>query len=747
MPTRPGLPRALRALAVLLAAYLLAPLLAALPALGSADWHVLSDRALWQAALVSFGGATLATVLIALGGVPLGYYLARHTGALARTLAFIVQAPLALPPLVSGVLLLFLIGPYAPLGTLFSDAGLQLTDAFAGVVLAQVFVAAPFAVIAARSAFAALDPGLEEVAATLGLRPAQRFMKVALPLAARGIAAGLLLAWLRAIGEFGATVMVAYHPYSLPVFTFVSFGSQGLDAMLPVLLPTLLATLAVVALAAGVQSANLRRSGRGARLARQRLMDAEIDAEVDAAPLADPPSNKGAATDADAQLTPASPNSDAGAAAPDHRAASLQLRLRHRYPGFALDVSITSNARRLAIVGPSGCGKSLSLKLVAGVAPQRADRRALRRAHRRRRTADVDAANLIRIDGVALEQVNAEARRIAYVPQNYALFPHLSLAEQCLLAPDADAGKVARWAKALGLDTLLERRPAALSLGQQQRAALVRALARPSRLILLDEPCSALDTPLRSQLRRALRELQTRIDATTIVVSHDPQDALELADEIVVMDAGRVLQQGRTADVLRRPATLSVARLLDVRNVLPVRRTADGAIAWGNQSDGHVALRMPTDRMLPGATAPAEQAEQADCLLRIPTDAVHVVAIATPEPRSLRTDTSPAASDGPTEVAPQAHAHLSALVESVYPTADGQWLRCAVGDRTLECAYRGTSTVAAGARLTLAIDVARLDCWPAAHEAATAGATPAQVANPAALATPAAPPARARAPT
>jgi molybdate transport system permease protein len=164
---------------------------------------------LLQASLVSVGSATVATALVALGGIPLGYVLARVPGRAMAMLGFAVQLPLALPPLASGILLLFLVGYASPLGRLTNGA---LTDSFTGIVLAEAFVAAPFLIIAARSAFSTIDPVLEDVAATLGHRPWAIFRRVSLALAVRGIWAGLLLTWLRAFGEFGATVMVAYHP-------------------------------------------------------------------------------------------------------------------------------------------------------------------------------------------------------------------------------------------------------------------------------------------------------------------------------------------------------------------------------------------------------------------------------------------------------------------------------------------------------------------------------------------------------
>ena len=245
-------------------------------------------------------------------------------------LGFLVQLPLALPPLASGVLLLFLVGYATPIGRLTGGA---LTDSFAGIVLAEVFVAAPFLIIAARSAFAAMDPGLEGVAATLGRGPLYVFFHVCLPIARPAILSGLLLAWLRAFGEFGATVMVAYHPYSLPVYTYVAFGSQGLPAMLPVLLPTLALALAVMVLS------TLAASRTSARTAM---------AAVPARPAS------------------ATPDIAARAAAPT-RPVDLALQLQKRLGNFQLDVAWSPQARRLAIVGPSGSGKSLTLKMIAGI--------------------------------------------------------------------------------------------------------------------------------------------------------------------------------------------------------------------------------------------------------------------------------------------------------------------------------------------------------------------------------------------
>jgi ABC-type Fe3+/spermidine/putrescine transport system ATPase subunit/ABC-type sulfate transport system permease component len=521
------LPAPLPWLAGLLAIYLIAPLAAGIHQLGLADWHSIDVAALSRACAISLGSASLATLIIAVLGIPLGYLLARLPGRAMATLGFAVQLPLALPPLTSGILLLFLVGYSAPLGQL---TGGMLTDSFAGIVLAEVFVAAPFLIIAARSSFAAIDPVLEGVAATLGRKPLATFFRVSLPIAWPGISSGVLLAWLRAFGEFGATVMVAYHPYSLPVYTYVAFGAEGLPAMMPILLPTLVLALVIMVLNDGF--AGQRRNRRAGPPREDAL----------------PPVAAGA--------SPLAPRT--AAAEP----AGLSLRLEKRLGGFRLDLRWSAQARRLAVLGPSGSGKSLTLQLIAGIAP-------------------ADQAE-IAIGGADLARLDPAVRGVAYVPQSYGLFPHLSVAAQLHFPVGADPLLAHEWTKRFGLAGLEERRPSELSLGQQQRVALARALVRPARLLLLDEPFSALDAPLRVRLRDELLALQHELGATTILVTHDPQEAALLADEILVLVDGRSLQSGPTATVFRRPGSETVARLLGAEHPAEGVVVGEDRIAIGN---------------------------------------------------------------------------------------------------------------------------------------------------------------------
>ena len=254
------LPMILAGLGAVLVLYLALPFIAGLAALNRADTLAAARDAVRAGAVgVSIGTATLSTAVAALFGVPLAYVLARADFPGKAVVATAVYLPLVVPPLAGGLLLLTVFGPHGPLGAWFDGRGIQIADAWPGIVLAQVFVAAPFLIVAAHVAFAGVDPALERASYALGVPPLRTFFRVSLPLAWPGILAGLPLTWLRALGEFGATVMLAYHPYSLPVYLFVQFGAEGLRAALPIA-----AVLAVVGIAALAVVGGMRRLGAAA---------------------------------------------------------------------------------------------------------------------------------------------------------------------------------------------------------------------------------------------------------------------------------------------------------------------------------------------------------------------------------------------------------------------------------------------------------------------------------------------------
>jgi ABC-type sulfate transport system permease component len=206
------------------------------------------------AALRTSLGASLASVAIAaLLGIPGGYALSRQAPRLRGLVVLSLAVPLALPPVAAGIALLALTGLHGPAGALLAVHGASIVDSFSGVVLAEFFVSAPIVAIAATAAFAGVDPLLEDAARTLGAGVFRVLWRVALPEAWPPIAAGMLLAWLRGIGEYGATSILAYHPTSLPIALVVALSADGVPRAMALAEMFLGVTAAGVALASFVR--------------------------------------------------------------------------------------------------------------------------------------------------------------------------------------------------------------------------------------------------------------------------------------------------------------------------------------------------------------------------------------------------------------------------------------------------------------------------------------------------------------
>ncbi len=201
------------------------------------------------------------------------------------------------------------------------------------------------------------------------------------------------------------------------------------------------------------------------------------------------------------------------------------------------------------LLGPSGCGKSTTLRIVAGL--------------------ETATGGRVLIDGHDVTALPPAQRGIAMVFQNYALFPHLSVADNITFGlsvrktPPAECAKRLRHAAALlGLSDLLDRKPSQLSGGQQQRVALGRALVAQAKVCLMDEPLSNLDAQLRQDMRRELRDLQRQLGLTVIYVTHDQAEAMSMADQVVLLNRGRVEQTGAPRDLYAQPATTFSARFI-----------------------------------------------------------------------------------------------------------------------------------------------------------------------------------------
>jgi molybdate transport system ATP-binding protein len=271
----------------------------------------------------------------------------------------------------------------------------------------------------------------------------------------------------------------------------------------------------------------------------------------------------------------------------------LDARVRVERPEHILDVTLAAQPGDVvAVVGPNGTGKTTLLRTLAGL--HRIDAGAVRCAGR------------LWEDPGAGVRLDAADRRVGLVPQDVRLFPHLSVLDNVAFGPrcrgaarTAARRQASEWLTRLGIDELAARRPHQLSGGQAQRAAVARALAAGPALLLLDEPLAALDPSVAMALRLELARHLTAYDGVTLLVTHDAVDALTLAGRVVVLDGGRVAQDGTPAEVARQPATEHVARLVGL-NVLRGRSRGsvvelpDGStLSTVTEHDGPVVATFP----------------------------------------------------------------------------------------------------------------------------------------------------------
>ncbi|WP_273792476.1 ABC transporter ATP-binding protein [Brucella anthropi] len=244
----------------------------------------------------------------------------------------------------------------------------------------------------------------------------------------------------------------------------------------------------------------------------------------------------------------------------------------------AIDLQI-KDGEFVVFVGPSGCGKSTTLRMIAGL-------------------EDISGGHL-KIGGEVVNERDPKQRNIAMVFQNYAIYPHMTVRQNIgfglytsnLSKAEKDK-RIEDTGKALGLEPYLDRRPAALSGGQRQRVAIGRAMVRNPSAFLFDEPLSNLDAQLRAQMRIEIKRLHQRLKTTTVYVTHDQVEAMTMADRIVVMRDGRILQTGTPTELYESPTDVFTARFIGSpsMNLVAGRRNGSG-VELSSDSDILVGVR------------------------------------------------------------------------------------------------------------------------------------------------------------
>lgn len=264
---------------------------------------------------------------------------------------------------------------------------------------------------------------------------------------------------------------------------------------------------------------------------------------------------------------------------------SLSLDIEKRLGGFTLSMKLEGGEETLALLGASGCGKSMTLKCIAGI--ERPDR------------------GRIVVDGVTYFDaergidLSPQERRTGFLFQNYALFPNMTVQQNVLCGAAREKDKELRRARTeellerFGLAELKDRYPAQLSGGQQQRTALARILVSEPRILLLDEPFSALDSHLRFRLEQEVRAVIRSFGKTVVLVSHDRDEVFRMADRVAVLQNGRAETSGPKAEVFRNPETVTAAMLTGCKNISriePIAARRVRAVDWG------VELTLPRER-------------------------------------------------------------------------------------------------------------------------------------------------------
>ncbi|MDP4004724.1 ABC transporter ATP-binding protein [Methylobacterium sp. NEAU K] len=274
-------------------------------------------------------------------------------------------------------------------------------------------------------------------------------------------------------------------------------------------------------------------------------------------------------------------------------ATALRLRLEDLTKRFGTHAAVHAVNLELepgeffCLLGPSGCGKSTLLRMIAGF--------------------ETPTSGRVRLGELDLTVLPPHRRPVNMMFQSYALFPHMSVAGNVGyglkgMGRAAAVSRVADLLRLVRLDGFADRRPETLSGGQRQRVALARALAREPKLLLLDEPLGALDRGLREETQGELRAVQRRLGTAFVVVTHDPEEAMMLADRIGVMERGRLVQVGPPAELYRRPASRFVAGLLGDVNLIPGRLGPDEPGGTRAVQTAHGTVRAALTALTEGAS-------------------------------------------------------------------------------------------------------------------------------------------------
>ncbi|HEY9804682.1 MAG TPA: molybdate ABC transporter permease subunit [Leptolyngbyaceae cyanobacterium] len=480
---------------------------------------------------ISLKTSLLATFITFFLGIASAYWMLSYRGKGKSLIEGIFVAPLILPPTVVGFLLLLFFGKNGPVGKLMQPFDVTIVFTWYGAAIAATVVSFPLMYKTALGAFEQIDSNLLRVARTLGASESTIFWRISLPLAFPGIVAATTLAFARALGEFGATLMLAGNipgqTQTIPMAIYFAVEAGATDEAWfwsIVIMATSLSSILAVNF-----WQELREKQRQGKQGGQTRYKGQGEQETEVALLSASTSGVELLVDIEKQLS-----------------------------SFQLKVAFTTDEQPLGLLGGSGAGKSMILRCIAGIETPTQGRIVLN--------------GRVLFDSEQGINLPSRDRRIGFLVQNYALFPHMTVAQNIAfglpknLSTNSMRSQVQEQLLAMQLQGLGDRYPHQLSGGQQQRVALARALASQPEALLLDEPFSALDTHLRSQLEQQMTQTLADYKGASLFVTHNMEEAYRICPNLLVLEHGSPVHYGSKYEIFEHPATMSVAQITGCKN-------------------------------------------------------------------------------------------------------------------------------------------------------------------------------------
>lgn len=489
---------------------------------------------------ISLKTAFVATFVTFFLGIAAAKWMLVYRGKYKGIMEGILISPLVLPPTVVGFLLLLLFGKNGPIGQLLLQLNINIIFSWPATVITATVVAFPLMYKTALGAFEQIDRNLISAARTLGASEWKVFWRVYLPLALPGIIAGTILAFTRALGEFGATLMLAGNipgkTQTIPVAIYFSVEAGNMQQSIVWVSIILVISLSVLT------AVNY--------LSKERINQIYKIKNNHNSPFPVPHSQFPI------------PHSQ------------LTINIQKELSDFPLSVAFNLAGETLAVLGGSGAGKSMMLRCIAGLEnPSQ---------------GQIILNGRVLFDSQTGINLSIHQRRVGFLFQNYALFPHMTVAENIAfgltnLSKTERDRRVKEQLALVHLSELANRYPHELSGGQQQRIALARALAIGPEILLLDEPFSALDTYLRTQMEMQLIETLSHYQGVTLLVTHNLEEAYRICQNLLVISQGKVAAYDRKEAIFEHPRNFIVAQLTGCKNFSRVKIEQEEIYAsdWG----------------------------------------------------------------------------------------------------------------------------------------------------------------------